>query len=182
MNSVPPSGPKSMSAPSPSAPPPTGWSAVVLAGVELEIARLVGPVAKVLVRRAAKEHKDLDSLVQALLPAIDAAGDRETFSRAVLGRSSTGPQSSSFGSSQFVASRFGAASTSAPLTESPALTPQDLERATKLLIHYIGPIGKVVARRAAVDGVSRRDFFATVLNSIDGDDIRERFLREAGVV
>lgn len=182
MNSVPPSAPKSTSSPSPSAPPPTGWSTVVLAGVELEIARFVGPVAKVLVRRAAKEHKDLDSLVQALLPAIDAAGDRETFSRAVLGRSSTGPQSSSFGSSQFVASRFGAASTSAPHTDSPALTPQDLERATKLLIHYIGPIGKVVARRAAVDGVTRRDFFATVLNSIDGDDVRERFLREAGVV
>ncbi len=176
-NSVPPSSPKSTSAPSPSAPPPTGWSVVVLAGVELEIARFVGPVGKVLVRRAAKEHKDLESLVAALAPSIDDAADRAAFARAVLGRDLF-TSSRAFGSSQFRASQ---TPTPVPATGSPVLTPQDLERATKLLIHYIGPIGKVVAKRAAVEGVTRHDFFATVLNSIDGEDTRERFMREAGV-
>ena len=174
--------PSSGSVSSPSAPPPTGWSALVLAGVELELARFVGPVGRVLVRRAAKEHKDLDSLVQALLPAIEAPADREAFARAVLGRSTNPPPRSGFGPSQF--------STPAPTRSgfshsgyngNPTLTAEDLEQATKLLIRYIGPIGKVVAKRAAVDGVTRNDFYATVLHSIDGDDQRQRFLREAGV-
>lgn len=183
--SVPPSPSSALpssSVPSPSAPPPTGWSVVVLAGVELELARFVGPVGRVLVRRAAKEHKDLDSLVQALLPALEKPADRETFARAVLGRSTSPPVRSGFGPSQF--------STPTPTRSgfshsgyngNPALTAEDLEQATKLLIRYIGPIGKVVAKRAAVEGVSRSDFFATVLHSIDGDDQRQRFLREAGV-
>ncbi|MFO1217348.1 MAG: serine/threonine-protein kinase [Burkholderiaceae bacterium] len=169
-------GPKSTSAASPSAPPPTGWSAVVLAGVELELARFVGPVGKVLVRRAAKAHKDLDSLVQALLPALEAPADREKFSRAVLGRSS------GFGRSGFGASQFATPTPTRTTGGGPVLSAQDLEQATKLLVRYIGPIGKIVAKRAAVEGVTREAFYAAVLNSIDGDDTRERFLREAGVV
>jgi serine/threonine-protein kinase len=51
-----------------------------------------------------------------------------------------------------------------------------------LLIGYIGPIGKVVAKRAATEGVSRRDFFAKVASSLDNDAVRERFMREAGFV
>ena len=73
-------------------------------------------------------------------------------------------------------------------TAPPATRPGDvlsaaeLERATKLLIGYIGPIGKVVAKRAATEGVSRRDFFAKVAGSLDNDAVRERFMREAGFV
>jgi serine/threonine-protein kinase len=63
-----------------------------------------------------------------------------------------------------------------------ALTPAELERATKLLIGYIGPIGKVVAKRAAADGASRRDFFAKVADALDNDVTRERFMRDAGFV
>ena len=47
---------------------------------------------------------------------------------------------------------------------------------------YIGPIGKVVAKRAAAEGVSRRDFFTKVAQSLESEAQRERFLREAGFV
>src|SRR5262245_3327003 len=156
---------------SPSAPPPTGWSGVVLAGVEVEIAKYVGPVAKVLVRRAAKEHKDLESLVGALMPAIDDAKERSAFARAVLGKPMTTPMRGAPKPAE---------GTAPPLGTGPGepLSPAELERATRLLIGYIGPIGKVVAKRAATDGVSRRDFFAAVANSLDSDATRERFMRE----
>jgi serine/threonine-protein kinase len=166
------------SIPAPSAPPPTGWSAVVLSGVELELARFVGPMGRVLVRRAARELKDLESLVGALLPALESPQDREKFSRAVLGRSSGFGRSSSFGPSQF------SAATPTPTRTTgggPVLSAEDLEQATKLLVRYIGPIGKVVAKRAAVGGVTREAFYANVLSSIDGDDTRQKFLREAGI-
>jgi serine/threonine protein kinase len=170
-----PSLPKTFSVSSPSsAPPPTGWSGVVLAGVEVEIAKYIGPVAKVLVRRAAKEHKDLESLVGSLMPAIDDLKERSAFARAVLGKPMTTPLRG--------VSR--PAETTAPPATRPGelLSAADLERATKVLIGYIGPIGKVVAKRAATEGVSRRDFFAKVAGSLDSDATRERFMREAGFV
>jgi len=171
-----PSAPKTFSVAGSSAPPPTGWSSVVLSGVEVEIAKYVGPVAKVLVRRAAKEHKDLESLVGALMPAIDDLKERSAFARAVLGKPMTTP--------------LRAAPTKAPEATAPPtgtrpgdlLSPADLERATKVLIGYIGPIGKVIAKRAATEGVSRRDFFTKVAGSLDNDAVRERFMREAGFV
>ena len=169
-----PSSPKTFSVSSPSAPPPTGWSGVVLAGVEVEIAKYVGPVAKVLVRRAAKEHKDLESLVGALMPAIDDPKERSAFARAVIGKPMTMP---------LRGVPRGIEGTASPGTRpGDALSSAELERATKLLIGYIGPIGKVVAKRAATEGVSRRDFFAKVASSLDNDAVRERFMREAGFV
>ena len=166
--------PKTFTVSSSSAPPPTGWSGVVLAGVEVEIAKYIGPVAKVLVRRAAREHKDLESLVGALMPAIDDLKERSAFARAVLGKPMTTPLRGAPKPSE---------GTAPPATRpGDVLSAADLERATKLLIGYIGPIGKVIAKRAATEGVSRRDFFAKVAGSLDSDAQRERFMREAGFV
>jgi len=170
--SVPKSAPPSSGGTS--TPPPTGWSAPVLAGVEIELARFVGPVAKVLVRRAARDHKQIDALVVVLLEAIDRPQDREAFARAVTGRS--------------VASARMATATVDAMTPvpagtapGPALTPAELEHATKLLTRYIGPIARVVTKRAAAEGVSRRDFLNQVAQSLENDAQRERFLREAAV-
>jgi len=170
-----PSTPKTFSVAGSSAPPPTGWSGVVLAGVEVEIAKYVGPVAKVLVRRAAKENKDLESLVGALMPAIDDPKERSAFARAVLGKPMTTPLR--------ITPKMPEVSTAPPGTRpGDLLSATDLERATKVLIGYIGPIGKVIAKRAATEGVSRRDFFAKVAGTLDNDAVRERFMREAGFV
>lgn len=170
-----PSAPKSNSAISTAgtAPPP-GWEVPVLASVEKELARYVGPVAKVLVRRAARQHKNLPALVAELTASIDVAADRETFTRAVTGRSL-----------QYVNSVLpvpDSTDTAAGGTvmTGPAMSEQDLERATRILTTFIGPIAKVVAKRAAGPNVSRRDFLARVAQSLDSEAQRERFLREAG--
>jgi serine/threonine-protein kinase len=156
-----------------SVPPPTGWDATVLSKVEVELARFVGPVAKVLVRRAAREHHDLNSLVAAVSASIEGHQDRETFCIAMTGRRTVMPTSQG---------AIGPTDRSAPPTAGPALTAQDLERATQLLTTYIGPIAKVVAKRAAGEGVSRREFFSRVAQSLDSEAQRERFLREAGAL
>jgi len=176
-----PSLPKTFSVSSSSAPPPTGWSGVVLSGVEIEIAKYVGPVAKVLVRRAAKEHKDLESLVGALMPAIDDPKERSAFAKAVLGKPMTSPLRGPK-ANDGTAALTGLTSITSGTRPGDALTAVELERATKLLIGYIGPIGKVVAKRAASEGVSRRDFFTKVADALDSDATRERFMREAGFV
>jgi hypothetical protein len=61
-----------------------------------------------------------------------------------------------------------------------ALTPADVERAAQLLTAYIGPIAKVVAKRAAGSCSNRNEFFKIVAQNLENDAQRERFLREAG--
>lgn len=153
-------------------PLPPGWEAQVLAGIEIELARFVGPVAKVLVRRAARDHKNTVDLVAAVAPSIDRAEDRDKFVRRLTGglsantRSLADPPNSALHDSG---------------PSGPTMSDEDLERATRLLIGYIGPIAKVVARRAAGPNVSRREFFNRLAQSLDSEAQRERFLREAGI-
>ena len=164
-----PSAPKSPSFPS-STMPPSDWSTPVLSGIEIELARLIGPVAKVLVRRAARIHKDVDALVLGLLGSLDSEADREAFTRAVTGRALV---------SSLDAASVVPPSPKAP-TPGPSVTPEDVDRAMKLLTPYIGPIARVVAKRAATPGGSRQDFFIEASRSLETASQRERFLRDAG--
>jgi serine/threonine-protein kinase len=59
------------------------------------------------------------------------------------------------------------------------VTPEDVDRAARLLAPFIGPIGRVVARRAAAACANRNDFFAEVALSLETPSQRERFLRDA---
>jgi serine/threonine-protein kinase len=143
----------------------------VLQGVEVELARFVGPVARVLVRRAAQVHKDMESLVAAVAENLDLASDREAFVRAVTGHG-------------LVAKRREAevlvdADSTPGGVPAFALTPADVERATQLLTAYIGPIARVVVKRAAGNASSRRAFLSEVAQSVENEAQRERFLREA---
>ena len=125
-------------------------------------------------RRAARVHKDIQTLTAGLLEAIDQPDDRDAFVRAVTGaglaalqaRASAGPEASVPGATG---------------GGGPALTPADLELATRLLTRHIGPIARVVVKRAAAGGGSRRDFLNQVAQCLDSDALRERFLREAAV-
>jgi eukaryotic-like serine/threonine-protein kinase len=169
----PPSAPQSTPLSGASTPPPTGWPAPVLAGVEIELARFVGPVARVLVRRAARIHKDLVSLTAAVVDAIERLEDREAFARAVTGSGLTALR---------------ARTTAAPETPVPAapsneraLTAAELEHTTRLLTTYVGPIARVLVKRAAAAGGTRRDFFNQVAQCLESEAQRERFLRDAVV-
>lgn len=168
-----PSVPHSSSAPSTNSPPPTGWDAKILTGIERELARHVGPVARVLVRRAAREHQDFQSLVAALLPLIDNRADQEAFATAIIGRPTLAPVFASTGHSDQHLLH--------DLAQGPPLSDDELERATRLLTSYIGPIARVVAKRAAARGGGRREFFSALVQSLENEAQRERFLREAGV-
>jgi serine/threonine-protein kinase len=162
--------PKAPSYPGTSTPPPSGWSQPVLAGVEMALAHFVGPVAKVLVRRAAQANKDLDSLVAALADTLDTREQREAFARRVTGRSVVMPSRAPLAEPP--------APGPIPQPSSPPLTQADVDRATHLLANYIGPIARVVTKRAASAGIGRREFFDAVAQSVENDVQRERFLRE----
>lgn len=73
-------------------PAPDAWPAAVLSAIERELADCVGPVAAMLVRRAAQQHANIDALVLALLPSIESQQDRDAFSRACARHAAPGPE------------------------------------------------------------------------------------------
>ena len=75
-----------------------------------------------------------------------------------------------------------AASSSPPLARTtgtdPAslLTPEVLEKATKKLAAYIGPIAGVVVKRAAKKSATAKDLYHAVAQEIDSPDDKQKFL------
>jgi serine/threonine-protein kinase len=60
------------------------------------------------------------------------------------------------------------------------LTPDAIEEATRRLTHYIGPIAKVVAKRAATQATSRHHFHMLLAEKLTDPKERARFLQEVG--
>jgi len=67
----------------------------------------------------------------------------------------------------------------AAAANEPAVSAADVEHTTRILTTYIGPIARVVVKRAAAVGGTRREFINQVAQSLDNDAQRERFLRDA---
>src|SRR5262245_16042376 len=72
-------GPAVQSKPGASTIWPAGWDAVVLAQVERQLARFVGPVARLLVRRSAAGTTGIDELYDALAEKLAAGYERSAF-------------------------------------------------------------------------------------------------------
>jgi serine/threonine-protein kinase len=156
----------------PSVPPvPTGWDEASLAGLERELARHVGPVARVLVRRAAKGQTDLSQVRVAVAGAIADFAQRERFlagpatspgtaTRSGFGRSGFG--ASTFGQTGFAPTVFPDTRPATPFGDG-GLTPEDVEKAGAALSRAVGPIAKLMARQCAAKASTREQFIAQVL-------------------
>jgi len=56
------------------------------------------------------------------------------------------------------------------------LTPEDIARASQLLVTHMGPIAPVLAKRAAKAGATREQFIAALAAHLHDDAARARFL------
>jgi serine/threonine-protein kinase len=163
---APASGPGA-AAPSKTVPPP-GWDAATLKNIEQQMARIVGPVGKVLVRRGALQTTDVEALYALLAENLSDPAERTAL---LAGR----PHPAKAAPAAPVAP--GAATAAAA---SAPLTPDTIEMATRRLAAYLGPIAKVVAQRAAAQAGSRRQFLLLLAESLADAGERARFLREVG--
>ena len=148
------------SVPVPSVPVPTGWDETVLASLERELAQHVGPVARVLVRRAARGQTDLSTVRQLVAEAIV---DLEVRSRFLSATASIGGASAP----RTKVSHSGFADTRpASLREPVQLSADDVERAGVALARTLGPIAKVLAKRCADGSATREQFIAKVIEQL----------------
>ena len=144
----------------PSIPVPTGWESEALAEIERELAQHVGPVARVLVRRAARGLSSLGAVRLAVAPTIVDPHAREQFLVKAASQSSDVaiPASSNSGSQPSIPS--GTAPTGLPMRDG------DIDRAAAALVTSLGPIARVVAKRCAANSCTREQFVARVLEQL----------------
>lgn len=153
-----PAAPPRPGASSLSVPLPTGWNEATLAGLERELAQVVGPIARVLVRRTAAQTSTLEALRERVAVHIHDPQGRERFLSGRLAASTT------------VRS---ATLRSAPATTGPhrpgvgtQLTPTDVELAAGVMVATLGPIAKILARRCAAQATTREQFIDNVLHQV----------------
>jgi class 3 adenylate cyclase len=140
----------------------------VLARVEGALAEGMGPLARVLVRKAAKTAPDLPALCQLLDVALPEA-QRAAFRRRLgdVGRPPPARPSSP--------ARPPATSPPAGTPPGRPLSPEVLAEATDRLAVHIGPVAKLLVKRAAKQASSAKDLYERLAEHIDDPRDRGRF-------
>jgi len=140
---------------------------VVLAQVEATLARHVGPVAAVMVRRTARDCEDLPTLLTRLAEQVTSPGAKAAFLQ------QTAQQAATTGATR----RSTVASGVATVGSDPTAAPVDdatVAQATRLLAQHVGPIASVLAKRAAARAPDRQAFFGALTDAVPDAKAREQ--------
>jgi hypothetical protein len=167
----------------------TPWKREALPEVEASLARQIGPMARFLLKKVADKAEGLDQLSELLLPHIPSSVGQVQFQQAVgqirkkLEATGTGtgtgmPRAQATGSA--AGATLGAAA--APIT---AALPEGYDEAyadatAHKLVAIIGPIGRVVVKRAMKQTGDKLAFLTLLADHIDNPGERKRFLADAG--
>jgi hypothetical protein len=148
--------------------------------VERHLAVIIGPLAKVLVKRAAGKTNSILELYTMLAANIEKESDRKAF-LAKRGELTGGKSNPAF---KKLVTPPVTASGPAPIdASSPGeMTPAAVEQVAKKLVAYLGPIAPIVARKEAKRATNLREFYELLAGHIVTLADRERFLKESGVV
>jgi serine/threonine-protein kinase len=154
-----------------------GWNVEELATVERTLAHFLGPIARVMVRRACRETEDCASLVQKLADQLPSPEERAAFLQQTsrIAATGTGPSHLAQAEDDDATVIPGASNTRPGLAPGP--TADEIARAGRLLAVHIGPIAQILARQAAQPGVSRAAFLARLTERLT-DTEKERFLKD----
>jgi serine/threonine-protein kinase len=137
-----------------------------LRAIETRLTLHVGPVAKVLLKQAARTASDGPALVGMLAKYIPSEENRRVFIAAAMERLAAGAAASADSPSV----RFSRNLIGAP----------EIEVASRRLAHYLGPIAKVIAKKTPGRPTDLRAFYRQLAENIADPGDRARFLKDAG--
>jgi class 3 adenylate cyclase len=149
--------------------PAAAFEPTALARVEGALAESIGPLAKVLVRKALKTAPDLPALCRVLAVAVPE-GQRALFQERIgdlAGLPAPPPAEAAAPAAQ--------ASGPAPAGPERPLSAAVLAEAAERLAVYIGPMAKVLVKRAAEQASGSRDLYERLARHIDDPGDRRRF-------
>jgi serine/threonine protein kinase len=125
---------------------PSGWDPLALSRIERALAVQVGPMSKLMVRQAARQCVDMQSLAEALGQHIEQDSKRRDFIREVNSASQAAPILAA------PVSAAKASSSTADRSLTSAIEPVSeafKAQAAAVLTRHIGPIAKIIVKRSA---------------------------------
>lgn len=171
-----PSSPSGGAAAAPASLPPAGWDAALLKQVERQLAQFLGPLARIVIKRAAAGTSNLDALYAAVAEHLTEPQERSAFlagKRQLDGESLERASSAARAQSAASAETAYAAARFAP-------SPETLDAAARLLAAYLGPIAKVIVKKAAAKAATLEQFHALLADNLADDAEKLRFLKDLG--
>ena len=151
----------SLNAPT-SLPVPTGWDETQLADLEKLLMQHIGPVGKVLVRRAARGHTDLAEVRDHVAHGIVDRELRERFVAASTPLVGHAPVLAT----QQRATRPFAETLPVADRENEPLRADDPDKAATVMAASLGPIARVLAKKSASRSTTREQFVADILSNL----------------
>jgi class 3 adenylate cyclase len=141
----------------------------LLASEEHRLADRIGPLARVIVRRAAESAGTIGEFYAVIAATIPDAADRAAFLAAAPAQATPeaadGPAAG--------------ATMDAPRAALGALSDDDLATAESRLARNVGPLAKILVKKAAARAKSIEDFYAILAEHIADQSERTRFLASA---
>jgi serine/threonine-protein kinase len=139
--------------------PPRRLDPSVLNEMEQKLATFIGPIAKFVVKHAASETTELRALVARLAGELSDPTEKAAFlAQALTTEEPAGPGQTSAHLQR--------------LTERGLIELQVITAATQILSDAIGPIARIVTRRAAARARDRRNFFHLLTEHLDDEALR----------
>ena len=170
------------------------WKREAVPELESMLMTHVGPMARLFLKKSAAQATNLDSLCESLLQHIPNEKARADFNSNVqklkkkLQASNSAANSaansvvlSGAGSPGTGVGSLMAAKTTLASSEGPMLEPALMHACEQKLTAFIGPIAKIVCKRAAGKTQQLHEFYRLVAQNIENDADRVRFLRECGL-
>ena len=167
-----PAEPRTEKLPSQQPPQPQAFEAGFLKQLEGELAQHLGPIAPVMVRNAAKKAHSPAELVHLLAADITHDGVRVKFERrfADTSRPVSQPQPRS-GSTKLTEPATVVAASRFPI--------EVLERAERRLSQYLGPVSRVLVKRAAMKARDESELYLLLADEIENPAEKKTFIRRA---
>lgn len=158
------------------------WAPEVLAPLEQALASFIGPLAKVLVKRAAEHTGDYQALIGAVAGHLHTSAERGQFLAKVNGGGpgssqglrEAGSHASAHGAAPGSGHATGRASTAVPEAGAGAVTPALLAHVQRVLATQMGPLASVVVKRAAAKARGRDDLIELVIDAAPEGVDKER--------
>jgi serine/threonine-protein kinase len=137
--------------------------------VEMDLAAQIGPVAAVVIRNAAKKSLTVAAVAEVVAREIEDEKERTSFLRKhAAGEKSTptgpSPNSQTQVATQLAAERFDM---------------KVLSKAEAALAQHIGPLARVVVKRAAMKARDEAELYLIIADQIEDKAERKAFIRKA---
>ncbi|MFS2215874.1 serine/threonine-protein kinase [Massilia cellulosiltytica] len=158
------------------------WLHGLAPDLQTALSTQIGPVAKLVLKNAARDAVDLDDLCNRLLPHIASDAGRTQFQDSVREIKKKHGLST-------LATMSGRSQAGAPKTQLTQMTgmptllqlsPEQMEAAQMKLAVYVGPIAKVLAKRAAKMTGNADEFYRLLAENLPDPQERARFLKDVG--